>query len=755
MQLSDPYIQENSNAYLNSKWVGLDNAEEWSTFSISLEGGLWESRLSIEGMHCASCGFIVEKALAAVDGVVKSTVNPASGKANLVWDAEETTPSQWMDAISKAGYQPFPQAASENYRLTQQRLLMWRWLVAGFCMMQVMMYALPAHITNPGDITPDLMRLLRWASWTMSLPVILFSCSPFFTSALNDLKLRQISMDLPVVLGIVITFCVSSAGTFQPQGWWGQEVYFDSLTMFVFFLLTGRWLEARMRNRTAGALDELMRRLPVTIERQNANGLFARVPVKNLNINDVLRVFPGEAFPADGEIILGDTTADEALLTGESRSINKPLGAQVITGSHNLSSAVNIRVLQLSASSQYAQIVQLMERVSVGKPQLAKLADRIAKPFLLFVILAAATTAFMFWDVDQSKALMSAVAVLIVTCPCALSLATPAAMLASAGSLAKKGVLVSNLQALEALAKANTVIFDKTGTLTSEQSIIVTIEVTDGLTEDAALLLAASVAQYSLHPVSRVLVDTCGKELSSSVLEVKEIPGFGLIAQTVEGEVRVGSAKHCGVSAQQSESMQVFLSGEQGWIATFTLEEDIRENAKQVLQTLHKNKFKLVMLTGDRSSAAKLVAGKLSIDDMQAECTPQQKLAYMRALKNDGAHIVMVGDGLNDGPVLAAADVSIAMGKAVPLAQAKSDFILQSSQLAILPQLILQSQKTMRIVKQNLTWAAVYNAICIPLAVLGYLPAWLAGLGMALSSLIVVMNALRLSKLNSISESIS
>jgi Cu2+-exporting ATPase len=746
MQVIDSKQHFLMNDSQNKQWVSLDSVEEWSEFSSPIGDGKWESRLAIDGMHCAACGFAVERALQSINGVVRADVNAGSGRARLLWIENKTKPSEWMLAISEAGYQAFPQSSTDDLRRKQQRLLLWRLLVAGFCMMQVMMYGYPVYVAKMGDITQNTIDLMRWASWVLTLPVMLFSSGPFFSSALNDIKQSRISMDFPVALGILITFVVSSAVTFQPNGWWGSEVYYDSLTMFVFFLLIGRWLEARMRDRTAGSLDALMRRLPSSIERQNVDGSFTRIAVRNLKISDVLRVFPGEAFPADGQITHGNTSADEALLTGESRPVTKILGEYVIAGSHNLTATIHMQVDKVGASTQYSQIVALMERVSVDKPRLALLADRIAKPFLLFVLFAAIGTALLFWHIDHSKALMSAVAVLIVTCPCALSLATPAAMLSSAGALARNGVLVRRLQALEAIANADTIIFDKTGTLTSNKINVVNIEASKNISSQDALQLAASLAQHSLHPVSRAMVNAWGSQNYIEVTEVKEIAGAGIVANTSFGQVKLGSAKHCGIEGSTSQDMLLYMTGSNGLFATFTLAEEIRDDAKITIQTLIAEGFNVAMLTGDKSSAAQRVAQTVGITDMQTECTPHDKLANMQKRQSEGQKVVMVGDGLNDGPVLAGAYVSVAIGQAVPLAQAQSDFVIQGGKLILLSQLVTQARKTMKIVKQNLIWAALYNAICVPLAVLGYLPAWLAGLGMALSSLFVILNALRLSQ---------
>jgi Cu2+-exporting ATPase len=750
-----------------------DDPEEWATFSQPADAtvgqssaastALWESQVVVRGMHCAACSLTLEQALLTIAGVVSAQVSAASQRASIVWSAALTRPSEWMAAPLALGYRLLPaaDAFAPRHGRKAARLALWRWLVAGFCMMQVMMYATPAYVAGPGDITPDIQSLLRWASWVLSLPVVFFSCAPFFGNALRDLRRRRISMDLPVALGIVMTFAISSAATFEPLGRWGQEVYFDSLTMFVFFLLTGRWLEQRLRARTAGALDSLMQRLPDTVERQQANGDFERVAVRRLVPGDLVRVLPGEAFPADGTIVLGDTFADEALLTGESRPVARPLGASVLAGSHNLSATVQVRIDNIGETTRYAQIVALMARAAVDKPRLALLADQVAKPFLGFVLLAAALAAAYWWNTDPARGLMAAVAVLVVTCPCALSLATPTAMLTSAGLLARHGVLVRRLQALEALASIDTVIFDKTGTLTEARMGLRGVSTRAGVTSAEALQLAGALAQHSLHPVSRALVLAAGSELPDpalasgtlKVFDVREFAGQGLEGRLTDlpvpgalGRVRLGSARFCRLDGPQ-HSLRVYLADVSGWLAGFDLDEVLRPDAHEAVARLHKAGFAVQMLSGDNDAAARRAADRLGIKDVQGDCAPQAKLAYLQALQQQGRKVLMVGDGLNDGPVLARAHVSVALGQAVPLAQAQSDLVVPGGQLLMLPNMLAHARQTMRIVRQNLWWAAAYNAVCVPLALMGWLPAWLAGLGMALSSLLVIANAARLSRL--------
>ena len=735
----------------------LDEPDEWSAFSRPLAGqpSCWESSVVFEGMHCAACALTIEDALRKVPGVLSADISAASHRGRIVWSDTRVSPSGWMQAAARAGYPAVPasDAFANDRRRVETRQALWRLGVAGLCMMQVMMYAWPAYVAEPGDLAPDMAQLLRWASWVLSLPVLLFSCAPFFRNALRDLRHRRISMDLPVALGMGITFAVSSMGTFEPNGIFGAEVYFDSFTMFVFFLLTGRWLELRLRDRTAGALEALMNRLPDSVERRGADGVFERVAVRRLSPGDVIRVLPGEAFPADGVILEGCTLADESLLTGESRPLPRDKGGFVIAGSHNLAAAVLVKVELTGGQTRFAQIVALMESASTSKPQLAQLADRIAKPFLLFVLVAAGGAGAYWWAHDPGHALMVAVAVLIVTCPCALSLATPAAMLASAGSLARSGVLVRRLQALEALASVDAVVFDKTGTLTRDAFALGEVHTRQGISREEALAMAAALAKHSLHPVSRALSLAGQGGAQHAVHEVRETAGQGVSGCLCLGDnaasavmARLGSARFCEVEAPVTSALHACLSDDQGWVATFELQEDLRPDAHATVAALMAQGVKVYLLSGDLPESAARVARQAGIDNSQGGCTPQDKLVFLRHLQSQGHHVAMVGDGLNDGPVLAGAHVSFAFGQAVPLAQAQSDLVVLGDRLATVAQTLVQARRTLDIVRQNLWWAAVYNGVCVPLAVVGWLPAWLAGMGMALSSLLVVLNALRLSR---------
>lgn len=735
--------------------AALDAPAEWQSFSRPAPGQpqAWESYLAIEGMHCPACSLAIEQALGGLPGVHEVQVNGASATARIVWSPALGLPSQWIEALARAGYGALPAGdqLAAIPRLQAQRRLLWRWLVAGFCMMQVMMYALPAYVAQPGDMTPDVAALLRWAAWLLTLPVLLFSCQPFFASALRDLRQGRVGMDVPVALGILIASGASTVATFDPRSALGGEVWYDSVTMFVFFLLSGRLLEQRLRDRTAGALEALLRRLPETIERVGVDGRAERVAVRRIGVGDRLRVHAGEVFPADGCVLQGETQVDEALLTGESTPVARRAGQPVVAGSANLSGPVLVEVERVGDATRFGQIVALMERASVEKPALARIADRLATPFLLAVMLAAAGAAWWWWPQGAGRALGVAVAVLIVTCPCALSLATPAATLAAAGALARRGILVRRIEALEAAAAIDTVVFDKTGTLTTDRMAVRAIHVRAGVAQEQALRDAAALARASLHPVSRALVAAAGE--GAQAAEVQEHAGQGVEGDVLQADggsrhLRLGSAAFCGIEAPvASDAAQVHLADAQGWLATFDLEEDLRAGALGAVAALRRLSLRLQVLSGDQAAAVRRLAERAGIRDSFGRQQPQDKLAHVARLQRSGARVAMVGDGMNDGPVLARADVSIALGQAVPLAQARSDFIVQGGQLDAVPALLAHARRAHAIVRQNLAWAAAYNALCVPLAVAGAMPPWLAGLGMAASSLLVVLNAARLARI--------
>ena len=767
--------------------------------SKSTSEGVFRSQIFVDGMHCSACSLNVEKAIKALPGIQSAHVNAATSRAEVVWDAGTVTPAKWLAAIVNAGYSARPASdwREEKGRNREGRLALWRLLVAGFCMMQVMMYSYPTYISNEGDMSDDVTLLLRWASWVLTLPVIVFSCTPFWKNAWRDIRRSQISMDLPVALGILITFIVSTASTFDDQGVFGNQVYFDSLTMFVFFLLASRWLEVKMRNKTAGSLEMLTRRMPAWVERQNGQGVFERIAAKDLKVSDIVRIHPTETFPCDGVLIDQQTWVEESLMTGESKPVLKEIGSSVLAGSHNLSQSVTVKVKALGKETRFAEIVKLMEQASLNKPNIVLIADRFATPFLWGVLLLAVLSS-SYWAVFGSwgavQAVMVGVSVLIVTCPCALSLAAPAAMLAATGNLARHAVFVRDLNSFEKMAGIQTVIFDKTGTLTRDGQQLQDIYTPEGVLHIAnapslstnqalALKTAASLAAQSWHPLSRALSKSLSEMLSNSLpaqkwidpnsqnnslgiadsspISVKETAGQGLEGRSASNQLyRLGSLEFCEalntnvIVPSQAQSSQIHFADKTGWLASFSLSENLREDAKASINALREMGLSIEVLSGDQPRFVGEVALALNIPEhaYKAKCTPFDKLNRVGELQKSGLHVATVGDGFNDMPALAKSDVSFAFGHAVPFAQAKADVVVLSNKLWTVTQSLMLAKKTMRVVKGNFIWAGLYNIICIPLAVIGWLPPWASGIGMALSSTIVILNSLQLARASALIE---
>lgn len=742
--------------------------------------------LGLSGMYCAACAITIEDALLTVPGVSEVQVQAASQRARILLDPARVRLSQLVAAVQKAGYRAWPDAAARagNERLRERRKLVWRLAVAAFCMMQIMMVTVMQYVAGPGQIPADLWNLMNWASWVLSLPVMAFSCGPFFAGAWRAAWQGRISMDTPVALGIAATFIASTGSAFGGQAIFGHEVYFDSLTMFVTFLLTGRWLESRAREKVTQSLESLCLRLPEAVERAvdtQAVDLPAAqtesVALSALQHGDKVRVAVGQAFPADGQILAGQTEVDESPLTGESRAVPRQPGQMVVAGSLNLGAPVWMHVERLGPDTRYQQIVSLVHQAMTEKPGWMRQADRIAGPFLWGVIVLAAGGALAWQWIDPAKSIWVAVSVLIVTCPCALSLAAPSALLTAAGAMARQGVLVRRLDALEALAHVDQVYFDKTGTLTEGALQVVAVvtgqgavSARGGLPADQAghWQRAAALAAQSHHPLSRSLVQAAqqaGGWPAQAWLDVKEHAGKGMEARDADGRVwRLGSRAWvcegladaaCAQIQQADGDARVWLAARQdgcvqpGTEVGFVFDEALRSEAQPAVARLAQLGCDAALLSGDhpeRVAAAAQRLGRLegAMRVAMAHATPEDKLNLIATAQSRGHRVAVVGDGINDAPVLAKADVSMALDQGAALAQSQADLIVLNGRLLGVPLAVDTARRAMRIVKQNLAWALFYNLACIPLALSGLLPPWLAGLGMALSSLAVVLNALRL-----------
>lgn len=712
------------------------------------------SHFQLSGLYCAACAGPIEAALRAEPGVISAEVRYESRRATVRWRPGATRPSRLVAAVERAGYGATPDLAEPARALRQreERGALWRLFVAVFCAMQVMMYATPAYVATPGALAPDLLRLLQWAEWLLSIPVLLFSATPIFREAATGLRRGEVRMDLPVAIGLAVTFVASSGATFAPGGVFGHEVYFDSLTMFVAFLLGGRWLTLRAQHRVAETLEQACARLPADVRRVEMDGRFTVLPQSAVRVGDRLRVLAGEAFAADGTILDGRTDVDESLLTGESRPIGRGAGDAVLAGSLNLGAPVTMHVERLGPDTRFEGVVALMRSALSERPAVLRAADRVAVPFLWGVLLLAVVAGLVWWAIDPPRAVWVAVSVLIVTCPCALSLAAPSALLAAASALARRGVLVRRLDALEALARVDTLFFDKTGTLTRQPMQLQRVHrlpaaERDGLDEAALLQLAGALARHSAHPLSKALaaeVDVPHAVWS----DVVEYAGRGVQGAAWDGTpARLGARQWVDASAppwSTSGGAQVWFGDTRGALACFEFDEALKPDARSTLDALRSDGLRVELLSGDASERVHAVARTLGLPLARGGATPESKLACVAEAQRAGACVGMVGDGLNDAPVIARADVSFAFAQGAAITQSGSDFVLLSGRVDDVRLARVIAQRAMRVLRQNLAWAAAYNLVCVPLALLGWFPPWAAGLGMATSSLLVVLNALRI-----------
>jgi Cu2+-exporting ATPase len=724
-------------------------------------GRIAESHLAISGMWCAACAPTIEGALRGVAGVRDARVSAAAARALVRWDPARAGLDELIGAVQRAGYGAAPDgvAAPRGQRLRESRLALWRFFVAAFCSMQVMMFLTPSYVSGPGELDADMRRLLAWGAWTLTLPVLAFSAAPFFAGAWRSLKHRRIGMDVPVALGLAVTFVASTAAMVDPLGPFGAEVYFDSLTMFVAFLIGARWFETRARHRAAAWLEDAARKLPDTARRVRDDGFVEAVAAHRLVAGERLRVPLGERFAADGVLIDGPTEVDEAILTGESRPLRKAVGANVLAGSVNLGRVVDMRVTAVGPDTRQAGIVALMRDTAMQRPQAARLADRWAAPFLWVVLILAAGSALVWSVVDPSRAVWVAVSVLIVTCPCALSLAVPSAQLAATGFLARRGLLLRRIEALEALAHVRRIAFDKTGTLTRErQALRLEGASTDEGARRRAWQAAVSLAQASTHPVSRAIAAAAraaGVDAGDGVTawrEIREAPAHGMVGIDSAGvEWRLGS--RAWVTGKEEEggddASAVAWLAARGDDAAWRFaadDETMRAGAEDLGASLAALDVDLAIISGDVFDRVDAAARRIGARTVVAEADPDAKLAALRSWQRQGMSVAMVGDGVNDAPVIAQADVSIAMGEGASVTRSEADAVLVGGDVSVLPRAVMQARRCVRVVRQNLAWAAAYNLACIPLAMLGWLPPWAAGLGMAASSLAVIANAQRLAR---------
>lgn len=708
---------------------------------VSHEGERASAELTLENLNCAACAWLIERKLANEEGVLQATVNLSTHRLHVEWDNAGTTLGQLMSSLAGIGYRAHPyrsDAHAEQLRRESRDLLL-RLAVAGFGMMQVMMYAGSLYVGNWTFIEDEYRIYLNWINLLISLPIFIYSGAPFYRSAWVALRNRHLNMDVPVSLALIAGFAASVWSTVAGKG----DTYYDSVTMFIFFLLSSHFLEMRARQRAGDIAATLMAMSPQLATRQAADGTLAVIGAAELAPGDLVLVKPGESVPADGDVIDGRSAVSEALLTGEPLPVPKQAGDTVIGGSVNSDGSLLVRVTRGTSEGTLGALNRLLNRALAEKPLLARRADAIAQVFV-GIVLAFSVLVFAAWYAHDgfAHAFWITLAVLVATCPCALSLATPVALTSATSALAERGFLISRGHVLETMAQATHMIFDKTGTLTTGTLHIQEQQALRGEI-GAALRLVCALEQRSEHPVARAFQALPAQPLPA-VTELEHTPGAG-VAGTIDGaRYRFGHAGFALGADSDADRDRLWLADDKGAIASFRLADTLRPEAGAVVAALKARGIEPWLLSGDPSSTPAEMARELGIATVAGGLSPEQKRERVRSLQDKGAVVVMVGDGVNDAPVLAQAHLSVAMASGTDLAQLTADSLLLRDDLRTLVTARDTSRRSGRIIRQNLGWALAYNLSALPLAALGMLPPWAAALGMSLSSLVVVGNALRL-----------
>ncbi|MFC4862868.1 heavy metal translocating P-type ATPase [Pseudomonas sp. MAHUQ-62] len=722
-----------------------DRAEVQQPF-VQHQGELSETCLLIEGISCAACGWLIEKHLKALPGVAEANLNLSNHRLQVRWSDSQLPLSQLLKELRKIGYAGHPYKADEAavHLASENRRAMRQLGVAGLLWMQVMMAAMATWPEFNIDLSPELDTILRWVSLFLTTPIVFYCCGQFFRGALRDLRTRHLTMDVSVSLAIGGAYVAGIWSTVTGIG----ELYFDAVGMFALFLLAGRYLERRARERTAAATAQLVNLLPASCLRLDETGHSERILLSELKTGDRVLVPPGALLPADGQILSGQSSVDESLLTGEYLPHPRGEGDAVTAGTLNVEGPLTIEVQALGDDTRLSAIVRLLERAQADKPRLAEVADKVAQWFLLIVLAAAAIVGIVWWEIDPDRAFWVVLSLLVATCPCALALATPTALTTATGSLHKLGLLLTRGHVLEGLNQIDTVIFDKTGTLTEGRLTLSAIHPLGDLDRDACLSLAAALENRSEHPIARAF-----GRAPQAAAQVESVPGRGLEGRVGDRQLRIGQpgfvaelSRTAAPDIPGNQGQWLLLGDEQGPLAWFVLDDRLREDAPALLDACRERGWKLLLLSGDSSPMVHGIARQLGIEDARGGLTPDAKLEVLRQLHEHGHKVLMLGDGVNDVPVLAGADISVAMGSATDLAKTSADAVLLSNRLDSLVQAFTLARRTRRIIIENLAWATLYNGLVLPFAALGWItPLW-AAFGMSVSSLLVVVNALRLAR---------
>ncbi|MCB1581841.1 MAG: heavy metal translocating P-type ATPase [Marinicella sp.] len=726
----------------DNDWQHLDNADVFKKLTQSTDNNHYQVTIKIEGMYCSACGWLLQKVLQSRPGISDLRINAVTQNLQVVFDSEVIKLSEIFAQINALGYLPLQQQETSQHANYERNRQLKKMAVAGFGMMFIMTLAVPLYSPEAMAVAPHIQRFFLMISMLIATVVFFYSGTDFVNNAIRDLKNRHLGMDVPVALSITLAYFVSIYLSFKQQG----HVYFDSMTMFIFFLLLGRFVESQVRHKGMNVRESLFALVPVSAEQQIAEGHFQTIPLDQVVKGDVLRVKSGQTIPCDGLIIKGQAQVNEAILTGESKLIEKSSDDLVYAGAKLVSGEVLIETTVNNQDSFLSKLADLMELAQSKKPASLQLVDRIASYFVAGVLLLAAITA-LWYGLNQSDALMTALlSVLIATCPCALSLATPTALTAAGVQLLNQGVLVNNTEAITQLDKIDQWYFDKTGTLSDEQLHIVKSHL---LTEVTDLpTITNSLQQISNHPIASAFTG-----YSQIVENPQNHAGKGVSGTITGKDWLMGSQSWLaeqGVAIPELElnpnNTVVYLACEQQMVAAFELAVNVRTGAEALIDFLKKQDKKLTIISGDQTATVNSWSQHLVMDSAFGDLTAEDKINHITKQQQQGIRCVMVGDGVNDAPVLSQADVSISLKQGAYLAHSASDLIVLGKSLLPLIKAQQTSHKTNNIIKQNLIWSLVYNLSVTPIAMMGLLAPWMAAIGMSLSSLLVVMNSRRLLK---------
>lgn len=737
----------------------LDEAVLQSEF-IYQEDDYKEAILTIDGISCAACAWLIEMQLEKLEGLIKINVNATSQRATVKWQDDALKLSDILHAIEHIGYQalPFKANEAELRNKKQSKAFIKRLGISGILMMQIMMIAFGLYFGAFSEMAEHNKVYLRWVSFILAIPIIFYGAFPFYTGAIKAIKAKRLSMDVPVSIAIILAFSASAWATITQQG----EVYFESVSMFTFLLLIGKFLEFRARSHASQVSANLLKLMPMTATKvilssdgisEESQSKEVLVAAKQLIQGDLVIIKPGEVVPADGIITSGVSQLNEAMLSGEQLPINKTINDNVFAGTINGDGNITVQVKQATNESFLSQLIRLSEQAQAHKPKIAKLSDKIAQYFVALILLTSIATAIYWQQHLPEEAFWITLSVLVATCPCALSLATPTALTCATTHLNRAGIMIKSGHVMETVPKINCFAFDKTGTLTTGEFTINKIELVNSessFNQEKILAIAAALEAYSEHPIAKPFAEY--RDYSLTAEEVKVHSGQGVTGTLKNIDYAIGKyswlAKTMSFDKNQAQSFSdasCILIANKQVIAAFYLIDNIRDDAFDTISNLNREN-RTLLLSGDSQMACDTIAQKLPVNTVLGGLSAQDKMEQLKQAQKQGYKVAMTGDGVNDSPVFGAAHISIAMGCGADITKSGADVILLNNKMASIETLIKVAHKTRRIILQNYLWAFGYNAIVLPLAVAGYITPYMAVIGMSASSILVITNSLRLLK---------